>query len=322
MTHPGPSSARGLLGRPGPPLSVVPVMQTVSLPRARGTPVTDRGSTWDSVAGPAAQGPGSNRRSLGTRNAPHHPPEWGRGLGAAKLDVGRMDTGLASLLCFGFYFLPDCCVAFFLRQRAEGEAVGEGAVGPRGAILPSSGTPWRTREHHAAARLPRVRRPRSDVGVPGGTGDGPSVRLSTQRTRGAGIPNPYPPWATLEVPEMGSATERQARGPVAPAHGKPLLSTHPGGRHVGAGPEGWEAARSGKENPAGPGRQASGLRGGGDPGTRGPIPKELEQDGSGGPRALQTPPTANRKAGGLLPLLVGTEAGDPDVPLPASGDQV
>ena len=76
-------------------------------------------------------------------------------MGAAMLEPGRMDRGLA----YFFGVFPG--VAFFLRQRAEGEALGEGPVGIPGAILPSSRT------------LQRSREPSADMGVPGWKGDAP-----------------------------------------------------------------------------------------------------------------------------------------------------
>lgn len=60
-------------------------------------------------------------------------------------------------------------LAFFLRQRAEGEALGEGPVGIAGATLPSSGTRWRSPEPPPAGFQGRTG-PGVKSQRPGGTG--------------------------------------------------------------------------------------------------------------------------------------------------------
>ena len=135
-------------------------------------------------------------------------------MGAAILEPGRMDTGLA------YFFRVFPGVAFFLRQRAEGETLGEGPVGIPGAILPSSGILQRSREPGAASS--RVARPRRDVGVPGRTGDErrapPSGRPERLQRQAAGhrARSCYP---------AGPAPGSQGSGPC---------------RHVWAGLEGWK----------------------------------------------------------------------------------
>ena len=71
--------------------------------------------------------------------------------------------------------------AFFPRQRAEGEDLGEGRVDIRGAILPSSGTRW-------PSRLPLEERLGVKWGVPGGT-EGAAVQRCPVLLAGS------PPWS-------------------------------------------------------------------------------------------------------------------------------
>lgn len=226
-------------------------------------------------------------------------------MGAAILEPGRMDTGLA------YFFRVFPGVAFFLRQRAEGETLGEGPVGIPGAILPSSGILQRSREPGAASS--GVARPRRDVGVPGRTGDErrapPSGRPERLQRQAAGhrARSCYP---------AGPAPGSQGSGPWWP----PCLG----------GTRGVETTRQegGRGTQPGQGRQAFGPPGLGWPPC--PFPKELEQDRSGrgpwaqGPQPPQAPlnirtATVHANSKGFCYCGWG-RSWDPDVPVSCSGD--
>ncbi|XP_044090632.1 collagen alpha-1(I) chain-like [Neovison vison] len=280
-------------------------MQTVSLPRAPGTPVTDRGSTWDSVAGPAAQGTGAQLPGASERGMlPTTPPEWGRGVGAAMLDAGRMDTGLASLFCFGFLFLARFRRGLFPSAKGGGRGCG-GRGGwhtwcntaikrnssadpraPRCCAFPESGGPGVTWESQAGRATGDGRRATGPP--PACPRNGPEVQGSPPPTR-PGQPGSFRRWAARQRASPG--------GPAGPA--REASAGLPGGRHVWAEPRGLEASpeREGAPSrPWAPGLWSEGA--GAIRGRGGPIPKELQQDGSGHPVSRHLEDRAGPERGG------------------------